>query len=586
MKMKRNIFLKAVSFLAAFMSVASCNFLDIDPVDSFNEKVVFGNLETLDGYVTKRYSEIWDPLDRRSLRFACDESMNNFNWGGQNNAQQGYLHPDNDCWLGTWSSYYSIIQNCNLFMDKLEEIELLKTDDRSTALVDQYVGEIRFLRAFCYADLISRYGGVILSKSAFKVDMSDEEIFLERSSYEDCVEFVVDECDLAADLLPVKYDATWLGRATKGAALALKARVLLYAASPLHNEDGDLAKWQRAKLAAEDVIFLNTDGTSDKNSGKKVYSLDPDYYGLFRNPKSSEIIFEKIFSSEFGHYFDQYNSPNGYTGWSETCVNQLLVDSYEIASTGEIPSWLSLYGDKNGKEYEIGTTPWEGRDPRFYATIACDGDRWKTRDIEYWLLGKKNDNGKWIVTGGGKDSNKGGVEEWNASSTGFYCKKFMTESIGVSFNDKSNVPWIYFRLGEMYLNYAEILFNLGDEDGAREYLEKIRERARGGDSSILPAVTASGEELWNAIVRERRIELAFEEHRFFDLRRWKMPKESFEEGVFGVIIYKNPETGKKTYVRNQTLQTSFTAPQHYLFAIPNSERQKNPNLEQNPGYAK
>ncbi|MGM9752576.1 MAG: RagB/SusD family nutrient uptake outer membrane protein [Candidatus Cryptobacteroides sp.] len=582
--MKRNIIVKAVSALALCAAAVSCNFLDIDPVDSFNEKVVFGNLETLDGYVTKRYSEIWDPLDRRALRFACDESMNNFNWGGQNNAQQGYLHPDNDCWLGTWWSYYSVIQNCNLFMDKIEEIELLKVDDRSTALVDQYIGEIRFIRAFCYADLISRYGGVILSTTAFKVDMDDEEIFLPRSSYEDCVDFIVGELDLAAEALPLQYDAKWLGRASKGAALALKARVLLYAASPLNNVEGDIRKWQAAKKATEDVIFLNTDGTVDENSGIKIYSLDPDYYGLFRNPKSSEIIFEKIFSSEFGHYFDQYNSPNGFTGWSETCVNQLLVDSYEIAATGELPKAADLYGDKNGKEYEIGTTPWQGRDPRFYATIACDGDRWKTRDIEYYLIGKQNDKGKWDVTSGGRDSNKGGIEEWNASATGFYCKKFTTESIGVSFNDKSNVPWIYFRLGELYLNYAEILFNLGDEAGAKKYLEKVRERARGGDAGILPEVTASGDELWKAIMRERRVELAFEEHRFFDMRRWALPKEDFEECIYGVIIYKNPDTGKKTYVRNQTLKTSIDLPKQYLFAIPNSERQKNPLLEQNPGY--
>ena len=582
--MKSNIIVKAVSVLALCVSAASCNFLDIDPVDSFNENVVFGNLETLDGYVTKRYAELWDPLDRRALRFACDESMNNFNWGGQNNAQQGYLHPDNDCWLGTWWSYYSTIQNCNLFMDKIDEIELLKVDNRSTALVDQYIGEIRFIRAFCYADLVSRYGGVILSTTAFRVDMEDEEIFLPRSSYEDCVDFIVEELDLAAAALPLQYDAKWLGRATKGAALALKARVLLYAASPLHNPEGDIQKWQAAKKATEDLIFLNTDGTVDENVGVKLYSLDPDYYGLFRNTKSSEIIFEKIFSSEFGHYFDQYNSPNGFTGWSETCVNQLLVDSYEIAATGELPNAADLYGDKNGKEYEIGTTPWQGRDPRFYATIACDGDRWKTRDIEYYLIGEKNSKDKWIVSSGGRDSNKGGIEEWNASATGFYCKKFTTESIGVSFNDKSNVPWIYFRLGEFYLNYAEILFNLGDEAGARKYLEKIRERARGGNSGILPEVTASGDDLWNAIMRERRVELAFEEHRFFDMRRWALPKEAFEECIYGVIIYKDANTGKKTYVRNQTLKTSIDLPKQYLFAIPNSERQKNPLLEQNPGY--
>lgn len=581
----KHIIIKTGAFITAALAFASCSFLDINPVDSYDENVVFGNTETANAYVTKRYSEIWDPLSRYALRFACDESMNNFNWGGQNGLQWGQMGPDYDAGLGTWWQYYGSIQSCNVFLDKIPELELLKTDESSTRLIEQYIAEVRFIRAFFYADLISRYGGVILSKKAFRIDMSNDELLLPRSTYEECVRFIVEEIDEAKEYLPVRYDANWLGRATKGAALALKARVLLYAASPLHDNYGDKfldynvpTALADAKAAIEDIIFLNEDGTSSKDSGTKVYALDNDYYSLFRNITSKEIIFEKLFSSDHGHIFDQYNSPNGFTGWSETCVNRGLVDAYEIAATGELPNDTELYGGNDGKEYEIGTTPWDGRDPRFYASIGYDGSIWKGREIEYYLI---RENGKDI--GGGRDSNKGGIEEWNASKTGFYCKKYMTETLPVSYNDLSTVPWIYFRLGEMYLNYAEICYRTGDEATAREYVNKIRERARGGNSSILPDITSTGDRLWQDIMHERRIELAFEEHRFFDVRRWMTAPTDASSGIHGVIIYKDSKTGKKTYKRNTATTTTFKEA-NYVFAIPTSERQKNSKLEQNPKY--
>lgn len=584
--------------------MVSCNFLDIDPVDTFDEEAVFGNVKTIDGYVMKRYSEMWDGFGRYALRFACDESMESFNWGGQNGILQGYMSPDYDAGLGTWYQYYADIQNCNIFMDNTDKMEALMTDQSSTAQVKGYIAEVRFLRAFFYADLISRYGDVILSTTAFKLDMSDEELYPGRTKYEDVVEFIVKELDEAAEDLPLVQPDNMLGRATRGAALALKARVLLYAASDLHNPSRDMGKWNRAKEATEAVIFLNTDGTSSKNGGVKLYELDPDYDDLFHNRESKEIIFQRVFGSEYGHYMDQYNSPNGFTGWSETCVNDALVNAYEIAATGEIPDPDVLYttDGQDYRTYENGTSPWDGRDPRFYSTIGCDGQMWKTREIEYWLAHKSTDApGTFtVVDGSGKDSSKGGIEEWNASKTGFYIRKFMLPSIGVNWNEKNTCSWIYFRLGEMYLNYAEILYMLGDEDGTREYLEKIRNRARGGNPDILPEITASGNELWTKYMHERRIELAFEEHRFFDVRRWMNAAQELDN-IYGVNVYRPViygEDGKpvldangnlqygnnKSYVRTLVIENKFQAPQHYLFAIPSGERYKNPNLGQNEGY--
>ena len=583
----KSIIKKITALSALAITLFSCaDFLDIEPVDTFSEKVVFGNLTTIDGYVTKRYADMRDGFKRYNTRWACDESWNNFDWYGVNGLQKGQMSPDYDGAIGTWVdvwyagyidcvSYFSAIQNCNIFFDQLGEMEALKTDETSTRLVNQYIGEVTFLRAFFYADLVSRYGGVPLCKKAFYLDTPADEMYIARSSYEDCVKFIVEELDRAAENLPVRQPDQYLGRATKGAALALKARVLLYAASELHNPSGDVSKWVAARDAIADVINLNEDGTVSAG-GAKVYELDPSYEKLFRNPNSKEIIFERVFSSEFGHYADIYNSPNGFYGWSETAVSQGFVDSYEMED-GTMPVPAELYGDKNGKEYEIGTTPWDGREPRFYSTIACDGQIWKTREIEYYIYSDNN--------GGGRDSKKGGVEQWNASVSGFYLRKFMDPNLPVSWSNKSTVPWIYLRLGEMYLNYAEALYQTGDETGAREYLELIRNRARGNRTDVLPEITASGDALMKAIQHERQIELAFEEHRFFDVRRWKTAKVEETKPVQGIIVIKNRTTGKKTYKLNEIWKDTKFSDANYYLAIPTSERQKNARLCQNPGYS-
>lgn len=588
----KSIIKKITALSALAITLFSCaDFLDIDPVDTFSDKVVFGNLTTIDGYVTKRYTEMRHGFKRYNNRWACDESWNTFDWYGVNGLQKGQMSPDYDGALGTWvdvwyagyvdcPSYFSAIQNCNLFFDQVAGMEALKIDENSTNLVNQYIGEMSFLRAFFYADLVSRYGGVPLMKKASYLDTPADEMYVARSSYEDCVEFIVEELDKAAELLPVRYADKWLGRATKGAALALKARVLLYAASELHNQTADASKWTAARDAIADIINLNENGTTTVG-GAKVYELDPSYERLFRNPSSKEIIFEQVFSSEYGHYGDIYCSPNGFYGWSETSVSQGMVDAYEMED-GTMPDPTQLYGASNknekdhGKEYEIGVSPWDGRDPRFYSSIGCDGQMWKTREIEYYVYSDNN--------GGGRDSNKGGVEQWNASVTGYYLRKFMDPSLPVSWDSKSTVPWIYIRLGEMYLNYAEALYQTGDEVGAKKYLEFIRNRARGNNSDILPEITASGEDLMKAIQHERRIELAFEEHRFFDVRRWKNAKVEETKPVQGIIVYKDRSTGKKSYKLSDIWKETKFSDANYYLAIPTSERQRNPKLCQNPGY--
>lgn len=572
----------AVGILTALIALSSCSdYLDIEPRDTFSEKAVFGNMKTLDQYVTQRYSETRHALGRVALRFMCDESWNNFNQNNMNTIQKGSMNPDMWIATGTWNDYYGAIKNCNIFMRNMSLIETLKTDASSTAKVNQMVGEITFLRAFYYADLISKYGGVPLITDVFDINTPHDKMFVPRNSYQECVTFVVSELDKAAAILPVSYSDVMFGRATKGAALALKSRVLLYAASPYWNTTNDVDLWTKAANAAADVINLNTDGTISATAGSKVYSLDPDYKKLFLNPQSQEIIFEKLFSTEFGQYFDWYNAPNGYHGWSETCVSGGLVDDYEMMD-GSLPDPATLYGKDvdNRKTYAVGTTPWDGREPRFYATIACDGQNFKGRNIEYYINAPTPPAKE--STTGGKDSGKGGIEEWNVSKTGYFIRKFTNDNLVQSWNDKSNAPWIYSRLGEIYLNYAEALYNIGREADAKFYLNKIRERAR-GNTTALPDVTESGDALLKKIQHERRIELAFEEHRYFDVRRWKIAEKTDNGILTGVHVVKEVN-GQKSYGLKEVEKSLKFYKQHYLMPIPRSEIERNNLLIQNPNY--
>ena len=378
-----------------------------------------------------------------------------------------------------------------------------------------------------------------------------------RDSYEDCISFIVTELDKAASLLPVKQEDKNFGRATKGAALALKSRMLLYAASPQWNSSGDTQKWKAAADAAKAVIDL-TD-----NSGSLAYELDPSYKDLFLTSKSKEIIFMRLYSSEYGHRFDWENSPNGFTGWSATCPLQDMVDSYEMED-GSMPT-PDLYKTDE---------PWKGREPRFYHSILCDGQEFRGREIEFWTTSDPE--------GVNGVDTEYGPEGWNTSKTRYTIRKFMNEALTAAWVDKGTQPFIFSRLGEIYLNYAEAMFHLGDEATARKYVNLIRERAREG-KDVLPDITSSGDELLKKIQHERKIELAFEEHRYYDVRRWKIAEQTENKVERRVHIVKDLATGKKTYSFVDVQERKFL-PQHYLMPIPRSEIQKNPLLEQNPYY--
>lgn len=382
--------------------------------------------------------------------------------------------------------------------------------------------------------------------------LDDPEMMVPRNSYEECVTFITTEFQRAAGLLPDENRGSNFGRVTKGAALAMKSRMLLYAASPLWNPTNDVKKWEEAATAAEAVMAFG-------------YKLDPDYKGLFLNPKSTEIIFQRLYNSEYGHWFDWENTPNGWKGYSATCVLQNMVDSYEMLD-GTLP---------DPAKYATATSdPWLGRDPRFYASVVCDGQTFRDGTVDFYVY----EDGKW----GGSDSELG-TNAWNYAKTYYTIRKFMDESLNGIWSDKGKQPWIYCRLGEIYLNYAEAKFHCGDEITARKYVNYVRERARGGKTGIVPDITETGSALLARIQHERKIELAFEEHRFFDVRRWKIAErtENFEAQGIKVTLM---EDGTKRYKIQKVQDRKFVTPNHYLLPISRTEIERNSQLVQNPGY--
>jgi len=346
-----------------------------------------------------------------------------------------------------------------------------------------------------------------------------------------------------------------LGRATKGAALALKSRLVLYAASPLYNS----GTWQAAVDAAQQVIALNKYGI-----------FQGGYGNLFLTNQTNEAIFERLYTKNANHvHLEIANGPNGYGGWAGNTPSQNLVDVYQMTNGLPANSSNPLYNP---------ATPYANRDPRFAATVLYNGASYRERNVETFIPG-------------GKDS-KDGSDNWNTTKTGYYLKKFMNDAYPLQ-NPWGNAgfqPWIYIRYAEILLNFAEAANEAYGPDAvpsgasytARQAVNMIR--ARQGVNMPAIASGISQTDMRTAIRYERQVELAFEEHRFYDVRRWKIADVTENLPMRGMIITKNTD-GTFTYTPKIALDGRKFETKHYWLPIPRAEiLASNNQLEQNPGY--
>ena len=552
----KNILSIGIIAMAGILVSCKKNYLDITPTDRAPEEAVLADSSLFEDFVINRYMSIklqdkegegTNPGFGRGFEYGMWSSLTDESiYNNDDNTwliQRGQLAPENTGIAGTiWGRSYRSIREINYALSKIDSVAM------SVGHRTQLRGELHFIRAFRYQDLIRNYGGVILMGDkvyGLQDNLSDETLFT-RATIQQSLDYAVSELDSAIQQLPLTNDNSWLlGRATKGAALALKSRLLLYAASPLYNA----GTWTAAAAAAKAVMDL----------GK--YSLDASYGNLFLNANSSEIIFERQYAIGARHVcLEISNGPNGYNGWAGNTPLQNMVDAYQMSNGKDITDPTSGYNAQK---------PYVNRDARFYATILYNGAPYRNDTVK-------------IYTPGGKDS-KDGPSNWNTTKTGYYLRKFMDDRnpIDNPWNVAGLQPWIYFRYAEILLNYAEAQNEAtGPDATVYEAINLIRQRA---SQPVLPA-GLSQTQMRDAIRKERQGELAFEEHRFYDVRRWKIADVTENVPAYGVDITTGTG-GNYVYTRKVALSGRAFAAKHYWLPIPRTEIQASNNrIAQNTGY--
>jgi hypothetical protein len=565
----------------------------VSPKDQLSDEAVFSDPNLAQAFLNDMYLGMGHGLHEVQLGSMDDESHFVHDYGTSNVVQATITASDRAV-LGRgdlnhldWSDNYSRIRQTNIFLSQIDEADF---DD---ARKQEMKGEVYFLRAYFYHNLLRMYGGVPIITQVYGLT---DDFEAPRNSFKETVDFIVANADSAAALLPLNQTGADVGRATKGAALALKSRVLLYAASDLYNVNPSgkpytgytdspdrAAQWRAAKDAAKAVMDLG------------IYSLfrpDPatpaeattNYQDLFLQQNSSETIMNRYFltTRDDGYNPGLHNGPNGYHTWGGNTPIQNLVDDYEMLDGSKF-DW------NNPAE---AAAPYENRDPRFNATILHDGSQWRERPEDV----KKSDpvgiiqtfrelklpNGTVVA---GLDTRDSPVENWNGGYSGYLLKKFIDPTLNAQFT-RQEIPWPFFRYAEILLNYAEASIELNELDDAVGALNQIRKRAGMPAFNGGMGQAALREEYRN----ERHIEMAFEEQRFFDVRRWMIAPEVLSEPAGGINIYAEGDSpiDRSTWHNYRyevhSVQDRTWDDKLYFMPISRDEVNRNLKLEQNPGY--
>lgn len=567
---------KIIGLFILSIVLASCkkNVLDISPQDRIPETAVWVDESLVRAYHNELYNAIPHGFGIHLYSKLTDEAVNTVAAGqGPELYKLNIMDPDNitrgnnetNNWIYYWNRAYTYLRKVNLFLDQMSAADAIQFADKN-----RLVAEAKFLRAIIYFNLIERYGGVPIVTDWYELK-DNGTVKFKRNTFDECVAFIQKDIDEALPDLPASYASSNanFGRATKDASYALLSRVYLYAASPLFNPTHDNAKWQKAADAA--AVFVN--------NADRGFALYSDYKKLFNqnDPKhQNEYIFARMFTTATSHSAPPNNLGRRYGAyggwWASNGPSQALVDDYDMINGEPAFTWTGnntkIVNPASGYNPN---RPYYNRDPRFEATVIHDSTIYQGTLLEMWV----SPNG-----------NQFGYDSWKQSSdnprSSYWMGKFMPEAQNISFAERYTQPWPIFRLAEIYLNYAEAMFELGDENKCREFINKVRARA----SVNMPPIpnTVTGEALRQRLYNERRIELAFEGHRFFDIRRWKIATIVENRPVFGMDIIKTLPNGPTVYTPVQILQKNQYVDKMDLMPIERAEIQRNPELTQTPGW--
>jgi hypothetical protein len=533
MKIDRNkvtLIVASVGF-CLFLVGTGCN-MDAELTTQYSDNIAFSNETNLNLYLNKFYPLIGQTYYTPEINDDAYSDILKMN--DPNSSQNGFVFGtvpvtssnnvfDNWTWGHTW------VLDCNQFLEGLREYgSHLSEEVRLRA-----EAEVRFFRAHVYFMMARRFGASVILYEGLP-DM--EEKSRARCTPDECWDFIAADLDFAAEhleVIPTKDGVEQTGRISKGAAYGLKARTMLYA-----------ERWKAASDAAEEVMNLG------------IYDLYPDYAGLFKltrqsGVKNKESILEFGYDApDFGYSFDYFFCPPGDGGYAQVSPTENLVSSYQMAD-GTPFDWNNPAHAAN---------PYANREPRFYASILYNGASWKGRVIEAY------ENGVDGVTVGSGSTN-----------TGYYLRKLFDETQVGGFL-KSGLTYYYMRYAEIYLIYAEAMAQQDNLGVALEYLNKVRRRA--GFTTDLTAGSKS--DVLSLIRHERMIELAFEGHRFWDLRRWGLAKSTLDGVTLkGVKPIKNAD-GTFTYsvISCDNNRTRIYLDKYERFPIPTAEIQRNTLCEQ------
>ena len=606
----------------------SCNedFLETQPLDSISADATWADGALSQAFVFNVYSSLgYGGFEEEGLASLTDEAMFIHSGRGINVINEGSLSPagtGNVNIIPQWNELYLAVRKANI---AIQELPNATFEDQS--LKDRLLGEAHFLRAYYYHQLMRYYGSAPLIETPYGLD---EDYSVARGTFAENVDFIVSDLDQAISLLDGK-DIT-AGRASKLSAMGLKSRVLIYAASDLRDgptasakssvlgsysnldlvayTSGDrAARWNTAKAAAKAVLDETTGYKLDLTAPATAEDATETYVSIAMGGGSAigdpaaraELLFERTHTPLFtvesnwplgGIHQGINNGPNGYHNWAGNTPIQQLVDDYQMMDGSDF-DWSNP---------EHAAAPYENRDPRLSATILYDGSGWKPRPSDVAAIdpydeiqtGTYADGSGGIING--VDMRDSPIENWNGSRTGYYVRKFIDADPAVVDNQSSAqvVPWPFIRYTEVLLNYVEASIATGDEGEARNWLNKIRFRAG------MPAITSSGTDLLEAYINERRVELAYEEHRYHDARRWMIADQTLGRGIKVMKVTATLKAGATprtpyqydptvynytyTVVDNNDNETRTWDDKMYYMPLSRDEINRNELLVQNPGY--
>lgn len=573
------------------MNLVSCSsdFMDVKPHDQYDQEAVFEDAGLTQSLVNSIYYYAKDGAREHTTTGLTDDAYFTHNYG-QIAVNESTVSGGNLQWYGEsncpfrWDHAFTGIYYANLVLANINNVP-----DNGSASPSVMEGETRFLRAYIYSNLLRGFGGVPIVKDVFGLDDA-EGVKVPRNSVGEVLDFIIEDCEKAFSLLPATMEA---GRANKWAAKALEARMYLHVASELYADrtintlkcnqyDGDRSQlYQKALAAAKEVINSGKYELLDCRAGS-VEEVADLYHriAIFNN---SETIWARQFDlTRVTNWIGLQHGPNGYHNWSGTTPTNDFVMSFEMAD-GSVSDAMTTVGER------MDSNPYLGREPRFYADLGFDGSVWgrkraadgyaldptplgnlqcgvyelssggKAVEAVYYPDATGNPAKLWSGNGTyGCDTRKGPIEDWNGSFTSYYEKKLIDTTVDAA-NSAQVTPYPYIRLSEMYLIAAEACIELGQLDEAISFINPLRARINMPDTEATLAVRGQSKnqaDMRDLLRRERRSELAYEDSRYFDVRRWMIANVTQNKPVTGMSVWATLKPGKTAsapYVHNEDI---------------------------------